>query len=182
MAALAVVIALYLRRLSSKEKQAALSRLHADTLAATPDEALVDAVIRDMLASCEQAQQHARLPWTAPDMYRMVAKWSNPQVNVYAVWVAVKETENGSALHYLTFRGFFCPLSFIIILSICVSISLLIPPMLLGTIEQILRGFFIALSWATIHTLMEITLPRSQDGYDALMSLMDDPIAPFRDE
>lgn len=95
MAALALGIAWYLHRLSKKEKQEnAAARLTAQTLANTPDEALVNAVVRDLLESCEQARQNSRLPWTAPDVYRMVANWSNPQVNVYAVWVAVKETEN----------------------------------------------------------------------------------------
>ncbi|MBE6768163.1 MAG: hypothetical protein E7549_04545 [Ruminococcaceae bacterium] len=96
LAALAIAIAWYLHRLSKKEKQADVSaRLTAETLAATPDEELVNAVVRDLLDSCERARQGGRLPWSAPDMYRMVAHWSNPQVNVYAVWVAVKEAENG---------------------------------------------------------------------------------------
>lgn len=96
MAALALGIAWYLHRLSKKEKQEGVTtRLTAQTLAETPDEALVNAVVRDLLESCEQARKNSRLPWTAPDIYRMVANWSNPQVNVYAVWVAVKEAESG---------------------------------------------------------------------------------------
>ncbi len=93
---LAIAIAWYLHRLSNREKQTAFCRLDAAKMAATPDEELVNTVIRDLLNSCEQARTGSRLPWTAPDMYRMVATWSNPQVNVYAVWVAVKETEGGS--------------------------------------------------------------------------------------
>ena len=97
--ALAGVIAWYLRRLSKQEKRsAAMPKLTATTLAETPDEELVNTVIRDLLNSCEQSRQYRNLPWSAPDMYRMVANWSNPQVNVYTVWVAVKETErNGIA-------------------------------------------------------------------------------------
>ncbi len=96
LAAFAVAIAWYLHYLSKKEKREGLSpRLTAESLAATPDAELVNAVIRDLLDSCERARQNGRTPWSAPDMYRMVAEWSNPQVNVYAVWVAVKESENG---------------------------------------------------------------------------------------
>ena len=99
MAAVALGIAWYLHRLSKKEKkESAPSRLTAQALAETADDVLVNTVVRDLLESCEQERQNSRLPWTAPDMYRMVANWSNPQVNVYAVWVAVKETEtNGIA-------------------------------------------------------------------------------------
>ncbi len=96
LAVCAAAIAWYLHRLSKKEKQESASlRLTAETLAATPDDKLVNTVIRDLLNSCEQARKGGSLPWSAPDMYRMVTDWSNPQVNVYAVWVAVKEAENG---------------------------------------------------------------------------------------
>lgn len=96
LALLAAAIAWYLHCLTKKEKRAATApRLTAETLAATPDEELVNMVVRDLLDSCERARQGGHLPWSAPDMYRMVAQWSNPQVNVYAVWVAVKEAENG---------------------------------------------------------------------------------------
>ena len=94
---LAGLIAWYLHHLSKKEKREVASlKLTEEKLSDTPDEELVNTVIRDLLDSCEQARQYSRLPWSAPDMYRMVANWSNPQVNVYAVWVAVKECENGS--------------------------------------------------------------------------------------
>lgn len=94
--AVALLIAWYLHRLSKREQQKTPSlKLKANDLSAIPDEELVNAVIRDLLDSCEQARQGGPLPWSSPDMYRMVARWSNPQVNVYAVWVAVKETEKG---------------------------------------------------------------------------------------
>lgn len=96
MAALALLIAWYLHHLSKKEKQEELTQaLTAERLAATPDEQLVSTVVRDLLDSCEHRRRESRLPFTAPDVYRMVPLWSNPQVNVYTVWVTVKETATG---------------------------------------------------------------------------------------
>lgn len=96
LAVLALTIAWYLHHLSKQEKQEkAVQALTAEKLANTPDNELVNTVVRDLLDSCEQARTGASLPWTAPDMYRMVMHWSNPQVNVYAVWVTVKETAAG---------------------------------------------------------------------------------------
>lgn len=81
---LALIIALYLWVLSRREKKAAGEGavLTADRLAATSDDRLVDTVVRQMLAECETAHR---------DPYRMTAVWANAQVNVYSVWVAVKE-------------------------------------------------------------------------------------------
>lgn len=88
MATLAVIIAVYLWSLSRREKKAAEEKtiLTADKLAATADEQLVDTVVRDLLASCENAKR---------DPYRMAATWSNAQVNVYSVWLIVKELSVG---------------------------------------------------------------------------------------
>lgn len=92
----ALVIAWYLHHLSKREKaERKVETLTAARLAETPDAELVNTVVRDLLDSCERARKKSNLPWTAPDMYRMVTEWANPQVNVYSVWVAVKETENG---------------------------------------------------------------------------------------
>lgn len=85
--ALAVIIALYLRVLSRREKkEAAAEPLTAARLAATPDDRLVDTVVRAMLADCDDAH---------PDPYRQTALWANAQVNVYSVWVVLKEQETG---------------------------------------------------------------------------------------
>ena len=96
LAALALLIAWYLHHLSKKEKQDALAQvLTADRLANTADEELVNTVVRDLLDSCERKRRDSRLPFTTPDVYRMVPLWTNPQVNVYTVWVTVKEIEAG---------------------------------------------------------------------------------------
>lgn len=93
MAALALLIAWYLHRLSKQEKnEKTAEALTAAQLSATPDDELVDTVVRDLLDSCERRRRESTLPFTAPDVYRMVPLWTNPQVNVYAVWVTVKET------------------------------------------------------------------------------------------
>lgn len=93
MAALALLIAWYLYRLSKQEKKENLAQaLTAERLSATPDDELVDTVVRDLLDSCERRRRESHLPFTAPDVYRMVPLWTNPQVNVYTVWVTVKET------------------------------------------------------------------------------------------
>lgn len=86
--ALAVIIAVYLRVLSRREKKATeeSTTLTAERLAATPDERLVDTVVRQLLAECESARR---------DPYRMTAVWSNAQVNVYSVWLIVKELGAG---------------------------------------------------------------------------------------
>lgn len=81
----ALLIALYLRSLSRREKRETIHEtLTADKLAALPDGQVVNAVIKDMLAACEAAKK---------EPYRMAATWSNPQVNVYSVWATVKELE-----------------------------------------------------------------------------------------
>lgn len=96
MAVLALLIAWYLYHLSKKEKrEEPFPALTLQRLAATPDEDVVNTVVRDLLDSCERQRRQSPLPWTAPDVYRMVPLWSNPQVNVYAVWVTVKETADG---------------------------------------------------------------------------------------
>lgn len=80
---LAVVIAIYLWTLSRREKKTATEApLTAERLANTPDGQLVDTVVRAMLADCDQSR---------PDPYRQTALWANAQVNVYSVWVIVKE-------------------------------------------------------------------------------------------
>ena len=85
MAVLALLIAVYLHTLSRREKkEAAEAPLTAERLAALPDGQVVNAVIKELLAACEAAKC---------DPYRMTATWSNPQVNVYSVWVTVKEWE-----------------------------------------------------------------------------------------
>lgn len=84
---LAVIIAIYLWHLSRKEKtEAATAPLNAETLAATPDERLVDTVVKAMLADCDPVH---------PDPYRQTALWANAQVNVYSVWVMVNELAAG---------------------------------------------------------------------------------------
>ncbi len=96
MAALALLIAWYLHHLSKKEKKEKPAQaLTAERLSATPDEELVNTVVRDLLDSCERRRRESNLPFTAPDVYRMLPLWSNPQVNVYTVWVTVKETAAG---------------------------------------------------------------------------------------
>ena len=94
----------------------------------------------------------------------------------------MKETEKGSDIHFLSFRGLFCPSRFLVHLLICIGICLMHPGFKPYPVVDILIGIFIALGCATFYTLMEITIQRSKDCYDALMELMDDPIAPFRDE
>ncbi len=96
MAALALLIAWYLHHLSRQEKKEKLMQaLTAEQLSAIPDDELVGTVVRDLLDSCERRRRESNLPFTAPDVYRMVPLWSNPQVNVYTVWVTVKETAVG---------------------------------------------------------------------------------------
>ena len=96
LAALALLIAWYLHHLSKKEKQEKLTQaLTAERLANTADEELVGTVVRDLLDSCERKHRESNLPFTTPDVYRMVPLWTNPQVNVYTVWVAVKEIGAG---------------------------------------------------------------------------------------
>ncbi len=81
--ALAIVIAIYLRTLSRREKKpAADAPLTAERLTNTPDDRLVNTVVRAMLADCDRSR---------PDPYRQTALWANAQVNVYSVWVIVKE-------------------------------------------------------------------------------------------
>ena len=80
---LAVIIAIYLWTLSRREKKpAADAPLTAARLANTPDDRLVDTAVRAMLADCDPSR---------PDPYRQTALWANAQVNVYSVWVIVKE-------------------------------------------------------------------------------------------
>ncbi len=93
MAVLALLIAWYLHHLSKQEKKEKLMQaLTAERLSATPDDELVGTVVRDLLDSCERRRRENNLPFTAPDVYRMVPLWTNPQVNVYTVWATVKET------------------------------------------------------------------------------------------
>ena len=82
---LAAVISWYLWVLSRREKKEENEvLLTAESLAALPDDQLMDAVIKSLLADCEAA---------GTDPYRRTAVWANPQVNVYSVWVIVKELE-----------------------------------------------------------------------------------------
>lgn len=101
---LALIIAAYLWVLSRREKkEKATPPLTAERLAAAPDAQLVDEVVRAMLADCNAAN---------PDPYRQTALWANPQVNVYSVWVAVKELgASGFAAMPKSPSGRFLPLA-----------------------------------------------------------------------
>lgn len=101
----ALLIAAYLWYLSHREKRAPAPPppLTAERLRDTADSQLVDTVVADLLAGCDAAR---------PDPYRQTALWANPQVNVYSVWVAVKELESaGFAAVHASPAGAFLPLA-----------------------------------------------------------------------
>ena len=71
----------YLGRREKKEKETVVP-LTAESLTALPDEALLNTVVKDLLSDCDAARD---------DPYRRTAFWTNEQVNVYSVWLTVKE-------------------------------------------------------------------------------------------
>ena len=94
----------------------------------------------------------------------------------------MKKTEHGTALHYLTFRGLFCPMPFLMTLILSIGFCLMINDPQNYPWKNIFIGIGIALVIATVRTCAQVFYKRSEDGYNALMELMDDPIAPFRNE
>ena len=94
----------------------------------------------------------------------------------------MKETIYGSSIHYLTFRGLFCPVAFLITLSLCIGFCLMIDDPQNYPWKHIKIGIGLALFIATSFTCGELFSERSDESHEALMELMDDPIAPFRDE
>ena len=94
----------------------------------------------------------------------------------------IKETENGSELHFLCFRGLFCPVPFLVIMLLTTAFCWVGFESHLSPWIRIVIGMIIALCLTGFRTLMESESKRSQESHDALMDLMDDPVAPFRDE
>lgn len=88
---IAIAVALYLRRLSRQEKKEKTAPLpSAEELAALPDKELVDAVVRDLLSRQEPGEDNP-LVSRAVSCYRSVPLWSNGQVNLFSVWLTVRE-------------------------------------------------------------------------------------------
>ena len=94
----------------------------------------------------------------------------------------IKKVENGSELHYLSFRGMLCPLTILPLLILWIVICLSAQPFQLHPISSILIGTLLIMFLAGLETIFESLSERSQEGVDALTALIDDPIAPFRDE
>lgn len=91
MIVLAAIIGIYLYRLDKKEKSDPLvalykqySTLTADTLAATPDDELVNAVAANIMAKTNRLH---------PDVYSLIPVLSHGQVAVYCVWILCHELE-----------------------------------------------------------------------------------------
>ena len=94
----------------------------------------------------------------------------------------IKESKSGSEMYFVCLRGLFRPLAFFITLCICIFISLLLPDIHPYPFAHIAVGIGIAVLYAGFHTIWQYGSKRDQESYDALMALMDDPIAPYRDE
>jgi len=91
LAALALLIALYLWHLSRQEKKETAAPLPSpEELAALPDKELVDTVVRDLLAE-EGPEGRTPLSSRVVSYYRRIPLWSNGQVNVFSVWLMLHE-------------------------------------------------------------------------------------------
>lgn len=90
----------------------------------------------------------------------------------------VKTSVTGSDVHFVTFRGALCPLIFLPLLLLSLTISIIKGnPDYMG-INTII-AIVIPLIYASIDAFIESTTMRSEDGQRALLSMLTDPTDPM---
>lgn len=115
--------------------------------------------------SCFYVTHHAGYHWNQ--------KFTN-QKN--AAMGFVKDTENGCQVHFITFRGMFCPLQFLSACLLLPLVSLCLYAFECIPVKQsILLGFILILIFTPIWTLLEAITEESEAGHWLLLSLLRDP-------
>ena len=90
----------------------------------------------------------------------------------------VQTSVTGSDVHFLTFRGALCPLIFLPLLLLMLTIGII-----KGIPDQMgmnaIIAFVITVIYAPIDALIESATMRSEDGQRALLSMLTDPTDPL---